>query len=71
MKYLFYCVFPDLVTCPLFSDDVIVQQPADYLNLTNQYVAHAQMAISKAVGKLCMKVFNVYLQGPINIPCCS
>ena len=49
--YTIYIILrAELVGCPVFSDDVIVQQPADFLNLTNQYVAHAKMAIEKATG---------------------
>ena len=40
----------DEVGCPIFSNEEIVQQPADFLNLTNAYIANAVEAIKKATG---------------------
>ena len=46
------CLIPGDVGCPVFSDETIVQQPADFLNLTNSYVYNAIQAIKKAKGLL-------------------
>lgn len=38
------------VGCPVFSNEKIVQQPADFVNLTNAYISSATETIKKAAG---------------------
>lgn len=41
---------PDWAPCPVFQDRTIVQQPADLLGLSNQYVSAATTFIAEAEG---------------------
>ena len=36
--------------CPIFSNTEIVQQPANFLNVTNAYVSNAKDVIKKSAG---------------------
>ena len=45
------------VGCPIFANEDIFQQPADFLNLTNAYIANAVEAIKKATGWFCWVAF--------------
>jgi hypothetical protein len=46
-----FCVIVDYVPCPLFENDEIHQQPADFLTLTSTYANAATSFIKTKAGK--------------------
>ena len=48
--HVYFVLIIEDVGCPIFSNDVIFQQPANFLNLTNAYISNAKAAITKAAG---------------------
>ena len=50
IMHVYFVLIIEDVGCPIFSNDVIFQQPANFLNLTNAYISNAKAAITKAAG---------------------
>ena len=51
-QYTYMYVYAAMVDCPVFENDVIVQQPADLLTLTEDYVSAASSFIKTNAGTL-------------------